>query len=110
MSNADAYQAVRIARSIIDGSTPLFLGCIQLEGPLGRLGVREQPEFSTIMGVNSETDDCPVLPEIRKVWDPDALARKDTDLAAYLPRIQEAYFRSLPGSDRPVRSHGISAG
>jgi hypothetical protein len=92
MSGTDAYQAVFIARSILDGSTPLFLGCKQLAGPLDRLGVLEEPEFSTIMGVNSETDDCPVLPEVRKMWDSDALARKDADLAAYLPRIQERVF------------------
>jgi hypothetical protein len=92
MSNADAYQAVRIARSLLDGSTPLFLGCIQLEGPLDRLGVREQPEFSAIIGVNSETDDCPLLPDVRKMWDPEALAKKDAELAVYLPRIQDAVF------------------
>jgi hypothetical protein len=92
MSGIDAYQAVRIARSILDGSAPLFLGCKQLAGPLDRLGVLEQPEFNTILGVNSETDRSPVLPDVRKMWAADALAKKDAELAAYLPKIQEAVF------------------
>jgi hypothetical protein len=87
-----AYQAVRIARAILDGSTPLFLGCIQLEGALGRLGVRDEPEFIPIVGVNSETDDCPVLPEVREQWDPVALTKKDAELATYLPKVREAVF------------------
>jgi hypothetical protein len=90
--SVDAYQAVRIARAILDGSTPLLLGCIQLEGALGRLGVRDNPDFIAIVGVNSETDDDPILLEVRERWDPDALAEKDAELAAYLPTIQEGVF------------------
>ncbi len=92
MSSLDAYHAVSIACSILDGSTPLFLGCKQLKGLLDRLGVHDEPEFNTIVAVDSETDDCPVLPDVRNRWDPDALATKDAELAAYQPKIQEAVF------------------
>jgi hypothetical protein len=87
---SDARNAVGIARSILDGSMPLFLGCQRLATSLARLGVYDQPEFNIIVGVNSEADEFPIEPSVRERWDAKALAEKDAELAAYLPKIQES--------------------
>jgi hypothetical protein len=89
MAETDIYNAVSIARGILDGSIPLFLGCKQLCGPLHRLEVSAQEPFVTIIGVESETDAFPILPQDRKMWNQQRLAEKDAKLAAYLPKIRE---------------------
>src|SRR5438067_434727 len=94
MSESDAEKAVRIARGILDGSIPVFLGRKQLLGPLNRLGVHHEEPFVTITGVESELDESPVWPEERKLWSRQALAREDAKLAAWLPRIQPAVFEA----------------
>jgi hypothetical protein len=91
---SDARQAVRIAGSILDRSIPLFLGCKQLLGALSRLGVDDRKPFLTIVGVESETDDYPLLPHVRAMWDQQRLAEKDAELAAYLPKVQEHVFEA----------------
>lgn len=44
---SDAETFVRVARSILDGSTPVFLGCKLLIGPLNPLGVHDERPFVT---------------------------------------------------------------
>jgi hypothetical protein len=92
MAETDVQQAVRGARSILDGPTPLFLGCKQLQGPIMNMGIDREEPFVTIIGVNSETDEYPVYPQERTTWNAQWLAEKDTKLAAYLPKIQEHIF------------------
>jgi hypothetical protein len=94
MSESDAERAVRIAREILDGSMPVFLGCKQLLGPLNRLGVHHEEPFVTITGIESELDESPVWPEERELWNGQALAREDAKLAAWLPKIQPAVFEA----------------
>jgi hypothetical protein len=89
MAETDVFTAVSIARAILDGSTPLFLGCKQLCGPLHRLEVSDQEPFVTIIGVESETDAFPISLQDREMWNQQRLAEKDAELAAYLPKIQE---------------------
>jgi hypothetical protein len=88
MAESDAEQAVRIAKSILDGSAPVFLGCKQLCGLLHRLGLDRDKPYVTIVGVESETDHLPILPHDRLHWNKEVLARKDAELAAYLPQIE----------------------
>src|SRR3712207_5197446 len=94
MGEPDAERAVRIAREILDGSMPVFLGCKQLLGPLNRLGVHHEAPFVTITGVESELDEFPVWPDERPLWNPQALAEKDAQLAKWLPEIQEHVFEA----------------
>jgi len=88
MAESDAEQAVRIANSILDESTSVFVGCNQLVGLLQRLGVDRDEPYVTIVGVVSETDHLPILPQDRLNWNKEVLANKDAELAAYLPRIK----------------------
>ena len=94
MTEPDAERAVRIARAILDGATPVFLGCSQLLGPLTRLGVHHEEPFVTITAVESELDESPVSPEERKIWNQHALAQEDAKLAEWLPEIQPAVFEA----------------
>jgi hypothetical protein len=94
MIESDAPKAVRIARSILDGSMPVFLGCKDLLGPLARLGVHHEKPFLTITGVESELDQFPIRPDERKLWNQEAVARADKKLAVWLPSIQEQVFHA----------------
>ena len=88
---SDAEQVVRIARSVLDGSTPLLVGRRRLFWPLIELGVAPDEEpFATIGAVVAHSFDLPVTPEERELWDPRALAREDARLAVWLPRIRVA--------------------
>jgi hypothetical protein len=94
MSESDAERAVRIAREVLDGNTSAFLGCKQLLGPLQRLGVDREEPFITIVGVESELDGSPVWPDVRKLWNEQALAREDAKLAAWLPKMEPFIFEA----------------
>lgn len=106
MSESDTERAVRIAREVLDGKTPPFLGCKQLVGPLHRLGVDREEPFIAIVGVESELDESPVWPGERKLWNEQALAREDAKLAAWLPRIQPAIFEACRAVVRRFGDNG----
>ncbi len=89
----DAAKAVRLARLVLDGSTPLFRGCKLLLGPLSRLGVHGEQPFVTVVNVESELDESPVMPDERKLWNEQSLAREDARLAAWLPQVSESVSR-----------------
>ena len=63
MTASDAELAVRLARSILDGSMPVLLGCRKMVGPISRLGLDREDPFATFGGVGSETDHLPLDPE-----------------------------------------------
>jgi len=90
MTEQLSEKAVRIARSILDGSTPLVLGCKQLVGPLAHLGVHRDEPFVAITGVDTETDEFPVLPSERAMWNKQRLAEKDAQLEAWLPEVRDS--------------------
>lgn len=94
MGQRDAHQAVEIAQSILDGSVPLVLGCKRLVGPLARLGVHHQAPFVTITGVDSETDDVPVWPSERAMWNKERLAEEDAKLANWIPKIERHVYEA----------------
>jgi hypothetical protein len=105
-SELPSEKAVRIARGILEGSTPVFLGCKHLAGPLARLGVGREEPFITITGVESELDEAPISPEERKHWNPQALAREDAKLAAWLPKIEPAVFEACRAVLRQFAKRG----
>jgi hypothetical protein len=94
VAELDPEKAVRIARGIIEGSTPNFLGCKYLGAVLTRLGVGREEPFVTVIGVKSELDESPIHPEERELWHPQALAREDAKLAAWLPNIRPAVLEA----------------
>jgi len=98
---------VRLARSIIDGSMPVLLGCRKMVGPISRLGLDREDPFATFGGVGSETDHLPLDPEERKLWRADVLVEKDREIARFTAWAQgmvrdasEAVVRRL--GDRPA--------
>jgi len=82
MSESDAQLALRIAREILDGSTPVLLGCRRICGPIHRLGIDREKPFVTFIGVESETDHLPIDPGERKLWDAQVLVEKDKEIAS----------------------------
>lgn len=108
MTESDEQLAVRIARSILDGSMQLLLGCRQMIGPIRRLGLDHQEPFITFIGVESETDSLPLESEDRKMWNAEALAREDKEIARYttwaeglvIPACHEV-IRRFNGSIQP---------
>jgi hypothetical protein len=83
MVESDEQQALRIARSIVDGSLPLLLGCRKILGPLRRLGLDDEKPLIKFVGIDSETDHLPLDPEDRKLWNPQALVEKDKEIEKY---------------------------
>jgi hypothetical protein len=81
MIESDEQAALRIAREILDGSTPILLGCHRIRGPIQRLGIDHEKPFVTFIGVESETDHLPIDPEERKLWNAQVLVEKDKEIA-----------------------------
>jgi hypothetical protein len=92
MSESDAQAAVRIASEILDGSTPVLLGCRRICGPVHRLGIDHEKPFVTFIGVESETDHLPVDPEERKLWNVQVLIEKDKEIASATEWAKEMIF------------------
>ena len=92
MSNGEPKIAVHIAKSILDGSTPLPIGCKKLADELRRLDIDRDDRFIAIIGVDSEIDEFPISPQERSHWNVEALTKKDAELAAWLPEIREHVF------------------
>src|SRR5262245_15287068 len=88
-----AQEAVRIAKSVLDGSTPIFLGCRQLSKPLIKLYVHDDEPFLRISSVSGKLYEFPSA-EDRHLWNPDVVARKDAELAAWLPEIRDGVLEA----------------
>ena len=86
-------EAVRIARSILEGKVELVAGCRAVQRPLAVLGLRMDENFTVFVGVDSEADELPFGDE-RRHWSPDALRRLGPAFekfnAHYRPHVEEA--------------------
>jgi hypothetical protein len=83
-------KVAEIARGIIDGRFGILAGARQIRGYTGgHLGLDEfDPDLLTFIAIDSETDDLP-LGDVRQYWAPDALEKKDAEIARF-----EARFRA----------------
>jgi hypothetical protein len=78
---SNRQKVARIAQDILDGGIGV-IEASRLLSPL-RFGVggdEWDPDFLTFVGIDSETDDLPIGPT-RQHWAPDALAKKDAEIA-----------------------------
>ena len=78
---SDRQKIVQIAHGILDGSISIIAGARQLRVFAGgHAGIDERdPDFSTFVGIDSETSALPVG-ESRRHWAHDALAKKDLEI------------------------------
>ena len=84
-------EAVQAAQAVLVGDVSLFEGVRHLAG-IGHRLVRDfwnDPDFSVLGAVDSETDGLPVGQE-RAHWDPVALAVKDREIADYESKVRDA--------------------
>ena len=84
-------EAVQAAQAVLVGDVSIFEGVEHLAG-IGHRLVRDfwnDPDFSVLGAVNSETDGLPVGQE-RAHWDPIALAVKDREIADYESKVRDA--------------------
>ena len=72
----------QIAQAILDGRVSIIAGARQIRRFCGgHAGLDERdPDLNTFVGIDSETDDLPIG-DVRQYWAPDALARKDLEIA-----------------------------
>jgi hypothetical protein len=81
-----------IAGAVLSGSIDPLTACRRMLLLAGE-AEREDPDFLTIVGIDSETDHLPA-PEQRHLWDPDALVKKDLQIEEYFkhagPRLRQA--------------------
>jgi hypothetical protein len=78
---SNRQKVARTAQDILDGR----IGVIEASRRLSSLrfgvgGDEWDPDFLTFVGIDSETDDLPVG-QARQHWAPDALAKKDAEIA-----------------------------
>jgi hypothetical protein len=86
MESEDPEAIARIEKSLSGAAHPIQV-CRWLISHRDRLSIDEwDPLMRGIRGVVSETDDFDVDEAQRARWNPEALARKDIELAAYLDR------------------------
>ena len=84
-------EAAHAAHAILAGEVGLIEGVRHLTG-IGHALVRDfwdDPDFSVLGAVDSETDDLPVG-QVREHWDPAALAVKDREIADYESTVRDA--------------------
>jgi hypothetical protein len=81
-------QVLAVARGILSRHIGAIEGSIHLSSLAQNLEARWSDKMDTFVAVASETDDLPAG-SIRQHWAPDALARKDSELANYETRIRE---------------------
>ena len=103
MNESDAQAAVRVAREILDGSTPLLWGCRRICGPIQCLGLARMEPFATFIAVESETDHLPINPDERKLWNPQVLVKKEEEIAGFTEWARESV---LAASRAVIRKFG----
>ncbi len=81
-------QTLAVARGILSRHIRLVEGSVCLSSLAHNLEPRWSDKMEAFVGVASETDDLP-LGAVRQYWAPDALARKDQELANYETRIRD---------------------
>lgn len=81
-------QIVEVARGVISGEVGLIAGSRQL----WRLGLdvapKRDPDFTFFCGLDSLSDHLPIG-EVRRLWDPDALREKDSEIAKFESHYRE---------------------
>lgn len=81
-------QVLAVARGILSKHIGAIEGSIYLSSLAQNLEPRWSDKMDTFVTVASETDHLP-LGSLRQHWEPDALARKDYEVANYETRIRE---------------------
>jgi len=76
-------QIVAVAQGMLDGDIDLVAGCRKLVSLHRQAGNPDDPAISTIVGIESETEEFPVG-AAREFWAEADLARKDEELFQYL--------------------------
>ena len=80
-------EIVTIATQILNGEIDPLEGCRRIVRQQGTLSEAERrdPDFATLVGIESETDAFPSS-EARQHWDARALAELDRERAVYVER------------------------
>lgn len=82
-------EIVFIAARVLAKTIDPIEGCrriVRYQGELSEIE-RHNPNFVTLVGIESETDHCPVGVG-RRLWEGQAVAEQDRELAEYLQRIE----------------------
>ena len=85
---SNRQRVVTVARDILEGRSGIIEGSRLLASLSHRVGLGEfDADFLPFVGIDSETSHLPIG-EVRRHWAADALATKDSELAA-----AEAFYR-----------------
>jgi hypothetical protein len=95
--NVHTGAIAKIAQAVIEDEIDVIAGCRLLIPHINAAGLRDDPDATVIIGVESETDDLPLGSE-RGNWNMDALAAKDKEREEYVSQVRSivvAACRSL---------------
>jgi len=81
-----ATRAIDVARGLISGRVGVIEGCRELSSLKYAFGDSFTQDFRPFVAIDRETDHLPIG-AVRREWNPDALARKDIEIA----RCEELY-------------------
>ena len=86
----------------------LIHGCRKLVGLIPSLPSRlaDSEAALTIVGIESETDEFPIGDQ-RALWAPEALIRKDRELATYVESIRESLLAACVELERLIMAAGL---
>jgi hypothetical protein len=84
---------------IVDGNIHPLHGCrkvLALKSTLERIDYKfpDDELFNEFRGVDSECDDFPIDPEVRKRWNEKSLQGKDRELNEYMDRVKDAVLEA----------------
>jgi hypothetical protein len=83
----DAVEAVRAARALLTGTTPLVGGCRRLWKALKELCDERDGPFAAVGRVTGRSAEYP-MPEDRHLWAPAVAAAREAELEAWLSLVR----------------------
>ena len=69
----------KTAKAMLSGATSFIEGAHDLAGLRSSAGLEKDPDFTTFVGIDSETDAFP-MGEVRKLWNAEALAKLQPEI------------------------------
>jgi hypothetical protein len=92
-------RAIDVARRLISGKVGVIEGCRELSSLKYAFGDSFTQDFRPFVAIDSETDHLPVG-TVRREWNPNALARKDNEIA----KCEELYRpQVIEDCERPIK-------
>ena len=93
MSLTENKRIAILAQQIIDGSIGIIEGCRRMTSLKIKQKVRDDEDFLTIRGIDSQTDEFPIG-DVRKHYHKASIEKLDKELSEYLEQTKPVIFEA----------------